>query len=103
MNIGFVHLVFLSPECATGTAVHRVDTMYMDLTMMKRRSSPVVRNRKLAYHAAGPSSIHGLGGENYRCKNLALYIGDCESLCLSDEVPSIWCLCQRKENIPHRG
>ena len=29
----------------------------------ERRGSPVVRT--LAYHAAGPSSIPGLGGENY--------------------------------------
>ena len=27
-----------------------------------------------------------LGGVNIRCKNLALYIRDCESLCLSDET-----------------
>ena len=48
----------------------------------ERRSSLVVRT--LAYHAAGPGSIPGLGGENYWCKNLALYIRDCE--CLSDET-----------------
>ena len=30
---------------------------------LERRGSPVVRT--LAYHAAGPSSIPGLGGENY--------------------------------------
>ena len=29
----------------------------------ERRGSPVVRT--LAYHAAGPGSIPGLGGDNY--------------------------------------
>ena len=42
--------------------------------------------RTLAYHAAGQGSIPGLGGENYWCKNLALYIRDCEYLCLSDDT-----------------
>ena len=50
----------------------------------ERRSSLVVRT--LAYHAAGPGSIPGLGGENYWCTNLALYIRDCEYLCLLDET-----------------
>ena len=42
----------------------------------------------LAYQAASPGSIPGPGGEHYlsRCKNLALYIRDCVSLCLSDET-----------------
>ena len=42
--------------------------------------------RTPAYHAAHPGSIPGLGGENYRCKNLAFYIRDCVYLCLSDET-----------------
>ena len=50
--------------------------------------------RTLAYDAAGPCSILGPGGKNLyvgpiRCKNLALYIRDCESMCLSDETPSL--------------
>ena len=45
----------------------------------------------LAYHAARPGSIPGLGNPGWeariiRCKNLALYIRDCESLCLSDDT-----------------
>ena len=34
----------------------------------------------------GPGSRPGLGEYYYRCQNLALYIRDCESLCLSDET-----------------
>ena len=48
------------------------------------RGSAVVRT--LAYHAARPDSIPGLRGEIIRCKNLALYIRDCEYLCLSDDT-----------------
>ena len=50
----------------------------------ERRGSPVVRT--LAYHPAGPGSLPRLGGIIIRCKNLALYNRDCESLCLSDET-----------------
>ena len=37
-------------------------------------------------HASSPGSLPGLGEYYSRCKNLALYIRDCESLCLSDET-----------------
>ena len=37
-------------------------------------------------HASGPGSPPGLGEYYSRCKNLALYIRDCEYLCLSDET-----------------
>ena len=33
-----------------------------------------------------PGSIPGVGEYYSRCKNLAIYIRDCESLCLSDET-----------------
>ena len=36
--------------------------------------------------ARSPGSPPGLGEYYSRCKNLALYIRDCESLCLSDET-----------------
>ena len=39
-----------------------------------------------ALHASSPGSPPGLGEYYSRCKNLALYIRDCESLCLSDET-----------------
>ena len=42
--------------------------------------------RTLALHAGSPGSPPGLGEYYSRCKNLALYIRDCESLCLSDET-----------------
>ena len=37
-------------------------------------------------HASSPGSLPGLGDNYSRCKNMALYIRDCESLCLSDET-----------------
>ena len=37
-------------------------------------------------HASGPGSPPGLDEYYSRFKNLALYIRDCESLCLSDET-----------------
>ena len=37
-------------------------------------------------HASSPGSRPGLGEYYSRCKNMALYIRDCESLCLSDET-----------------
>ena len=37
-------------------------------------------------HAGSPGSRPGLGEYYSRCKNLALYIRDCEYLCLSDET-----------------
>ena len=37
-------------------------------------------------HASSPGSLPGLGEYYSRCKTLALYIRDCESLCLSDET-----------------
>ena len=50
----------------------------------ERRSSPVV-GRSLCTPAA---RVQFLGWEVriIRCKNLALYIRDCESLCLSDDT-----------------
>ena len=39
-----------------------------------------------ALHASNPGSPPGLGEYYSRCKNLTLYIRDCESLCLSDET-----------------
>ena len=42
--------------------------------------------RTLALHAGSPGSPPGLGEYYSRCKNLAPYIRDCESLCLSDET-----------------
>ena len=42
--------------------------------------------RTYALHASSPGSRPGLGEYYSRCKNLALYIRDCESLCLSDET-----------------
>ena len=39
-----------------------------------------------ALHASSPGSLPGLGEYYSRCTNLALYIRDCESLCLSDET-----------------
>ena len=33
-----------------------------------------------------PARVQFPGGDTIRCKNLALYIRDCESLCLSDET-----------------
>ena len=39
------------------------------------RGAVVVRT--LAYHVASPGSIPGAGGEDYKVKNLALYIRDC--------------------------
>ena len=42
--------------------------------------------RTHALHASHPGSPPGLGEYYSRCKNMALYIRDCESLCLSDET-----------------
>ena len=42
--------------------------------------------RTHALLASSPGSLPGLGEYYSRCKNLALYIRDCESLCLSDET-----------------
>ena len=33
-----------------------------------------------------PARVQFPGGDTIRCKNLALYIIDCESLCLSDDT-----------------
>ena len=55
----------------------------------ERRSQLVqsqCRGRTHALHASSPGSLPGLGEYYSRCKNLALYIRDCESLCLSDET-----------------
>ena len=43
--------------------------------------------RMLAYHADRRVQFPGWEAIIIRCKNLALYIRDCESLCLSDETP----------------
>ena len=40
----------------------------------------------IALHASNPGSLPGLGEYHSRCKHLALYIIDCEYLCLSDET-----------------
>ena len=50
----------------------------------ERRSSPVV-GRSLCTPAARVQ-FPGWEARIIRCKNLALYIRDCESLCLSDET-----------------
>ena len=42
--------------------------------------------RTHALHASSPGSLPELGEYYSRCKNLALYIRDCESLCLSNET-----------------
>ena len=39
-----------------------------------------------AWHAGDLGSIPGPDMLYFRCKNLALYIRDCASLCLSDET-----------------
>ena len=76
---------------------------FTDQWILAKSVSPVdeTSGRTHALHASNPGSPPGLGEYYSRCKNLALYIIDCESLCLSDEtvtplVPSIWCLCQGK-------
>ena len=51
----------------------------------ERRSSPLV-GRSLCTPAARVQ-FPGWEARIIRCKNLALYIRDCESLCLSDETP----------------
>ena len=50
----------------------------------ERRSSPVV-GRSLCTQAARVQ-FPGWEARIIRCKNLALYIRDCESLCLSEET-----------------
>ena len=52
--------------------------------MARGAVSPVVGT--LCTPAARAGSRPGLGEYYSRCKNLALYIRDCESLCLSDET-----------------
>ena len=65
----------------------------------RRGSVPVVVSTS-ACHAAGRGSIPAPGVLLVTSKNLALYIRDCVSLCLSDETlksrASIQCLCQGK-------
>ena len=39
-----------------------------------------------AWHAGDLGSIPGPGMFYFRCKNLALNIRDCETICLSDET-----------------
>ena len=51
----------------------------------ERRSSPVV-GRSLSTAAAARVQFPGWEARIIRCKNLALYFRDCESLCLSDET-----------------
>ena len=43
------------------------------------------------WHAGDLGSIPGLGMLYFRCKNLALHIRDCVSLCLSDETLKAVC------------
>ena len=51
----------------------------------ERRGSVVVSMP--AYHAAGQGSMPAVTRRDIiRCKNLALYIRDCVSLCLSEET-----------------
>ena len=49
---------------------------------LERRRGPVV-GRSLWTR---PARVQSPGWDIIRCKNLALYIRDCESLCLSDET-----------------
>ena len=49
---------------------------------LERRRDPVV-GRSLWTR---PARVQSPGWDIIRCKNLALYIRDCESLCLSDET-----------------
>ena len=49
---------------------------------IERRRGPVV-GRSLWTR---PARVQSPGWDIIRCKNLALYIRDCESLCLSDET-----------------
>ena len=48
----------------------------------ERRRGPVVRCSLWTR----PARVQSPGWDIIRCKNLALYIRDCESLCLSDET-----------------
>ena len=58
---------------------------HLDKTLpSKRRSSPVL-GRSLCTPAARVQFL-GWEARNVRCTNLALYIRDSESLCLSDET-----------------
>ena len=50
--------------------------------LLERRRGPVV-GRALWTR---PARVQSPGWDIIRCKNLALYIRDCESLCLSDET-----------------
>ena len=59
------------------------------MTVERGAVSPVVGRTQYALHASSPGSRHGLGEYYSRCKNLALYIRDCESLCLSDETVKV--------------
>ena len=52
----------------------------------RRSYSTVSSGRTHALHASSPGSLPGLGEYYSRRKNLALYIRDCESLCLSDDT-----------------
>ena len=63
------------------------------LALIRQRRGSVVVSTS-ACHAGSPGSIPGPGTYDIiRCKNLALYIRDCVSLCLSDEtLKSRWSL-----------
>ena len=71
----------------TGLFVRRHSLfVYRLFVQLVQCSGRTVRTHALL--ASSPGSLPGLG-EYYstsRCKNLALYIRDCESLCLSDET-----------------
>ena len=58
--------------------------IFLTLLIIERRRSPVV-GRSLCTPAARVQ-FPGWDARIIRCKNLALYIRDCESLCLSDET-----------------
>ena len=58
--------------------------IFLTLLIIERRSSPVV-GRSLCTPAARVQ-FPGWDARIIRCKTLALYIRDCESLCLSDET-----------------
>ena len=55
------------------------------ITVCPRPEAPWSSGRTLTLDAARPRSIPW-EARIIRCKNLALYIRDCESLCLSDET-----------------
>ena len=77
----------LSPSHHIATCVSRANrlvglTNVSEQVKVERRHGPVV-GRSLWTR---PARVQSPGWDIIRCKNLALYIRDCESLCLSDET-----------------